>query len=359
MFSEIVKLVPTVDRSTLNRMFTTLNQRFSSVAKKFGQGMKNALKLGGIAAVAGAFLDKLLNPLQKAEEIIDRILNKGDDAVTNADEFGSDPGKLLRLEAVAAAKGVDAETLRTLLGKFQGELAKEQEAAKDPNAKPGLLRDFVDETDMADAFFKFVQSLQALEPSRRTVVQSEVFGEKIRGRASEFFNATDFADVLRQLPSSETLAAAAKRAGALSDKKDLQTAIRNSEDFVKKSGLVEESQINAIDQSERNKLIGEDETLKRFDSLKSTSIAIQELTHKFDKFTTDFITDVAPQLVKATNEISKGLTLLMPFLTETKEWAAGAFEKTIEVVANITTTMENLWGEFKSSRVYKYFGGGN
>ncbi len=36
---------------------------------------------------------------------------------------------------------------------------------------------------------------------------------------------------------------------------------------------------------------------KRFDSLKSSSIAIQELTHKFDAFATDLINNVAPQVV--------------------------------------------------------------
>jgi len=356
VFSEIIKLVPSLDRAAMNSLFATLSRRFTEVAKKFGQGIKTAMKLSPFLAVAGAILSKILNPLEKAEEIIDKILNKGDDANTNAEEFGADPGKLLRLEAIGAAKGLDAATLRTLLGKFQGELAKEQEAAKDPNAKPGILREFVGETDTAQAFFSFVQAMQKLDKSRQVIVQSEVFGDKIRGKGSEFFNSTDFQDILNRLPSAPVLSKAAAKTGALSDRKDLDTAIRNTEDFVRKSSLVNETMVKDIDTSERQKLAAEDETLKRYDSLKSTSIAIQELTHKFDTFTTQLINDTAPLLLKAINELVAGVNIMLPYLEVIKNWTVTAFDGTLQAIADMSLAIEGYWNDFKNSRVYKWFG---
>lgn len=411
MFSEIVKFMLQVDRAGLNRMFQTLNQRFASVAKKFGEGMKNAMKFGGIIGIAGSLIARLLNPLQKAEELIDRIISKGDDAVTNAEEFGTDPGKLLRLEAVAASKGVDSQTLRQLLGKFQSALAGEQEiqaaperlrkeletaapeerqgllvqiaAAEKTAAKGGLLNEFVGETDMADAFFKFIQSIQGLDKSRQTVVQNQIFGEKVRGKAAELFNSKDFAEILAKLPSSEALGTAAVKSGKVADEKDLLTAIRESEDFINKSKLVDESQVQAIDQSERKKNQADDETLKRFDSLKSSSIAIQELTHKFDKFATDFITTVAPQLVNGVNNVSKFAEEFLPSFQELKGVVTTGIDLGLEAAAKVSvavdglitsgaevfgtvadkftgvvTDIEGVWAEFKSSRIYRTFGGG-
>lgn len=358
MFSEIIKLIPQVDRNSLSTMFKTLNDRFAQVAKKFAQGLKGALKLAPLATVAGVFLSKLLNPLEKAEAIIDRIVNKGDDAVTNADEFESDAGRLLRLEALGAAKGLDAATLRQLLGKFQGALAVEKErAALQPEAAPGPLREFITETDTASAFYSFIQSLQRVEKSRQIVVQREVFGDRVRGKASEFFNATDFAEILSKLPSADALRTAAERSGTLSDQKDLNEAIRNSEDFVKKSQLLTEQMIKDIDVSERIKLQSEDQSLIRYDALKSSSIAIQELTHKFDQLASALITDVAPKLVNLLTELDKGLKIMMPFLIEAKDFMAEKLDKGLDLIVQASLAIEGYWQEFKKSRIYLYFKG--
>lgn len=358
MFTEVVKLTPQLDKTSLATMFKSLNQRFSEVAKKFGAGMKGAMRLGPLAAVAGVFLAKLLNPLQRAEEIIDRIINKGDDAITNAEEFGADPGKLLKLEGIAQAKGLDSGTLRTLLGKFQGALAQEQEKAKDPKAAPGILREFVQIEDTAEAFFSFIQSVQKLEKSRQVVVQQEVFGDRIRGRASEFFNAGDFGELLKLFPDSQVLTEAAKKTGALADQKDLNTSIRELQDFVKKSKLVDDGMIKDIDKAERLKNKADDETLKRYDSLKSTSIAVQELTSKFDAFATDMIQKTAPLLVEAINNLTELVNLMMPYLKTLADWTVTAFDKTIETIVAMANAIEGYWAEFKNSRVFKFFGGG-
>ncbi len=363
MFSEVVKLVPQVDQGALRRMFATLNQRFSSVASKFGTGLKRALQLTPLGIITGAFLSKLLNPLQKAEEILDRILKKGNDATSNAEEFNTTPGKLLRLDAVAQAKGLDADTLHLLLGRFQLSLAKEQEQVKLENEKkspanPGILRQFVGDKDVVESFFSFIQSVAAIkDKSRQTVVQTDVFGERIRGKATEFFNTPNFADILGKLPTTEAFDTAAKKTGDLNDKQELLTAIRESQDFIQKSKLVDESQINAIDKSKRVDNQAENESLKRFDSLKTSAIAVQELTEKFDKFTTDFVTNVAPALTEGIQALSDGVGVLTPLVSDAKDLLSTGFDSMVQGLASLTTFAQNTWSEFKTSRIYKFLGG--
>lgn len=412
MFSEVVKLTPQVDSGALNKMFGTLNQRFGQVARKFGDGMKNALKLGGVVGIATAVLSKLLNPLERAEELINRIADKGDNAVTDAEEFNSDAGKLLRLEGVATAHGVDSATLHQLIQKFQGALSKEQDAAAAPErlqkklaaesdpkqrkvieaqliqakaqaAQGGVLHEFLDEKDIVSGFFKFVQSLQKVDPAQRVEVQSQVFGERVRGKASEFFNATDFQAILDKLPSAPVLKTAAEKAGKVADTRDLLTAVRESQDFVSKSKLVDESQVQAIDKSERLKNKADDQTLQRFDASKNASIAIQELTSKFDAFATDFVNNVAPKLVDGVNIVSKVAAEFLPSFKEVKDVLTGGFDKMVEGISNLTLGVQaiwekggdvisgaidrvssivddvsDIWAEFKTSKIYRTFGGG-
>ncbi len=443
MFTEVIKLVPTLDRSALSSMFENLSKRFSSVARKFGDGMKSALKFGGLAGIATALISKLVNPLQKAEEIIDRVLNKGDDAVTAAEEFQSTPGKVLRLQALGRAKGLDPETIFNLVRKFQGALAKEQEAiaapekiqrklaeTKDPVQRlalqaelktaretaqqGGVLHEFINEKDIVEAFFKFSQSLSALgrtDKAQQTVAETQVFGEKVRGKAVEFLNATDFASILSKLPSAKTLDVAATKTGNLNDLKDLLTGVRETEDFVTKSTLVNETQVKALDQSTRLSDKADNQTLQRFDALKSSSIAVQELTAKFDQFTTDFLNNVAPEMVKGINVLSKFAGEFLPSFAEVKGVVIVGIDKIVDVTSDIysvfktifpdstsnggnfvdripfvkslpsvspenlqtlqeninsfsdkvdevTGTIESIWEEFKSSRIYRTFGGG-
>lgn len=409
MFSEVVKLQPQIDRARLSRMFTDLNTRFAGVAKRFGQGMRNALRFGGaggIAGLAAGLLTKLLNPLKKAEEALERILKMGDDAVTNAEDLGTTPGKLLRLQALGAAKGLSPEELNRLLLQFQSALADEQEQAKsfkaqqealpaeqrvarDPDA--GLLREFVDETDIADAFFEFIQSLQHLDKSRQVTVQNEVFGEKMRGKAREFFNAKDFAGLLADLPSDQALDEAANKAGALADTKDRLDAIRGLEDIVTKAKLIGESQVKAQDRNARRELGYENDALVNFDQLKAADDAMESLIKKVEKAITKLTVEFIPPFVEAVNSISK----LVPSASETKDVASGFLESTAQKLValedrkappgvdpatripaedftkksapsdedmaqafrNLRSTIEGIWAEFKSSRFYKMFGG--
>lgn len=366
MFSEVVKLIPSMDRTAVNRMFNTLNQRFASVAKKFGQGMKNVMKFGGFAAVGGAILAKVLNPLEKAEEVIDRILNKGDDAATNAEEFGTSPGKLLRLDALGQMKGLDPDAMRMMLAKFQSSLAEESEKAKDPKNAPGTLRQFVGIKDTGDAFFQFIQTLSNLgrtDKNRQILVQNEVFGEKLRGKASELINATDLGDLVMLMPSVEELTKAAEKIAQLSDLRDRDAALRDLRDFLVKSTLMGKGQINAIGEGKQKELDKENNSLARFKDLKDAKNQMDELLQKFDDLATSLSKNVVPLLTTsleglnmlAGSPVTKSVTDFFTKPTPPGTPTVENLDKNADQAGVLVYTLQEIWKELRKGR--SFFGG--
>lgn len=357
MFTEVIKLIPKLDSTAMNTMFTRLNRRFAAVAKGFGRGMKNALKLSPILAVAGALMAKLVNPLQKAEEAIDRLLNKGDNAVTNAAEFGTSPGSMMVLEGLAATTGLESEQLRMMMAKYQSAVARESEASQQPGYKPGILSEFRNDTDMAQSFFDFIRSTQNLPESQRVNALTTIIGEE-RVKASEFFGVRNWGERIAQMPAGALLGDAAVKAASLQDRKQQQDVNRDLQYFVKHTDLVQPKMIDDIDRSERNRLDKETESLLRYDETKSASLAIQELTAKFDKFVTYVMNTGLPLITKSFGLIETVLVRLEPHITSLAKWTQEAPGLIKTSVKGFSDDMNNVWEQFKSSPIYKGMGGG-
>lgn len=357
MFTELVKLVPVLDKLSLEAMFKTLGKRFGDVAKTFGRGITNVMKLSAIGVAARAF-QILMNPLEKAEEILEKLTEKSGSAQDSAEELGTDPGKLLRLQTLGEAKGVSAEQMRTLLGKFQAELAKEQ--VKAPGEEKGVLRDFVKETDTVDAFFKFVQSLSKMQDkSQQVVIQGDIFGEKLRGKTSQFFNmpTEEIESLLARIPSVADFSEAVKRGDQIGDVKDITDALRNANDFIKKSTIATEGMVKDIDASKQRDLDRENDNLKEFDKLKTASIATQELTAKFDKFVTEFMKEVAPRLVDGVGILEDWFKDAMPYLQSLQKMVTESITGIITGIKDLSASVNRGIEAFKGSSLNRLFKG--
>ena len=274
MFSEVLKIIPQIDNKDLAKMEKALQSRFTKIAKGFGKGLANVLKGGGIAGVALALIDKLLNPLKEVQEAIDRSLSKGDDLATFAAQFNTTAGRLAKVQALGESSGLDPEGLRMLLVKFQTSLA---EAAADPN-KDTSVRAFAGRQDTLEAFFEFIQSLQKLNKGDQLRVQSEVFGERQILKASEFLNA-DFQTLGKQFArfDADKLTVAANKLANISDLNDRLAASRGLDDLVSKSGVINEGMIRAKDASERLNLQKENARIQSYKDLQAISDSVTKI----------------------------------------------------------------------------------
>lgn len=312
MFTEILKVIPKLDAKDLAALEQGLSNRFKKVAKSFGGGILSALKGGGYVAVAGALIDKVLNPLQHVQETIDKTLNQGSELANFAKQFDTSAGNLARLQALGKANGLDSDGLRLILLKFQGAVAK---AAADPGT-PTAVSNFVGKKDTAEAFFEFIQSMQKLTPIQRSLVQQEVFGERQIGRASEFLNA-NFAKQAAKLggPSSDEITASAAYLDSAKKELNLRDARRELKDLTENAVKISPHAINEMSRRADVESTNDTKGLSNFDRLERLQIAGEKIANQMEQG----FAKIAPLLAPALEAL--------PGLLEKLNIGAAAIEK--------------------------------
>ena len=270
-----------MDSSDLKKLEDQLQSRFTKISKKFGKGLMDVLKGGGIAGLALGLIDKLLNPLKAVQESIDRTLKTSDDLATQANQFSTSSGKLFKLVQIGKSAGLDQEGLFTLITKFQTAVAQ---AKADPNDQSvSAVRNFTNEKDTAINFFNFIQSLKKLgeiDRNQQLLVQQQVFGEKQIGKMSEFLNL-DFAKQFRATgldkQSSETFTKAIDKMAKLSDFADILKVKNENKDIIDKSRLINESMIKQRAKSDALALEKENLQIKSYNDLAAISDTVSKI----------------------------------------------------------------------------------
>lgn len=235
MFTEVLKIVPRIDRAALAVMESTLTKRFVRVAGRFGKGLEKVMK-GNLLFLSLGFVSQLLNPLEKVHDRIKELLGEGFDIGELADRFQTSPGTIKRMQAFGQSLGLSPERLNEMMGKFAEAIEKAREEIANPYIEPSkatvALGEFVNEKDMGKAFFQFIRSLQAqgqstgvLEIDKRTglpapaedrarlqreglldrltgsdireAIEKEIFGEVQRGAARRFIESDFMKDLER------------------------------------------------------------------------------------------------------------------------------------------------------------------
>ncbi len=296
MFSEILKIIPQLDNGDLNKMDSSLTKRFASISKKFGKGLVSTLMGGGIAGIALGIVDKLLNPLKDVQEAIDRTLSKADDLVTFAERFNTTSGKLFKLQQAGVATGLDPDTLFMMIEKFQSAVA---DAAKDPN-KNTSVRQFVGQKDTAESFFTFIQGLGKLRKTNAdgaTLVENEVFGEKLVLKMADFLQS-DFGKLFAQMHAraSEEYTPKINRLGNLNDFKDRLTAQRNLEDIFVKGSTINDGMILTNNSIEKQNLAKENNRIGNYQGLAALSQSVDKVLGTLEKNILPLLGDIAPAL---------------------------------------------------------------
>ncbi len=267
-----------MDSSDLKKLEDQLQSRFTKISKKFGKGLMDVLKGGGIAGLALGLIDKLLNPLKAVQESIDRTLKTSDDLATQANQFNTSSGKLFKLVQIGKSAGLDQEGLFTLITKFQTAVAQ---AKADPNDQSvSAVRNFTNEKDTALNFFNFIQSLQKLDRNQQLLVQQQVFGEKQIGKMSEFLNL-DFAKQFRATgldrQTSDTFTKSIDKMAKLSDLADILKVKNENKDIIDKSRVINESMIKQRAKSDALALEKENLQIKSYNDLAAISDTVSKI----------------------------------------------------------------------------------
>lgn len=290
MFTEILKIDPKIDQTDLNKMETSLTSRFTKIAKKFGAGIKTALSLGGIAGIGLALIDKVLSPLKEIQEQIDKTLHRADDISVEAKQFNTSTGNLFKLQTLGQARGLAPEELNVLLTKFQGATVG---ALADPSKQTSVRNFAFKGQDTAEAFFAFIQALQKLPKEQQVLAQTEVFGERQIGRASEFLNTANFGALAGKLSLGPGAVYTQKinRVAELADLDKVEKTNLAAKDFIGTGDKIDERKVTAINVSQGVQESRLRDKLDNFTLIKKVDDAVNDITDILSNLLTG-VTDI-------------------------------------------------------------------
>lgn len=361
MFTEILKIVPRIDRAALAVMESTLTKRFLRVAGQFGKGLEKVMK-GNLLFLSVGFVAQLLNPLEKVHDKIKELLGEGFDIEEIADRFNTAPGTIKRMQAFGQSLGLDPSRLNELMGKFAEAIEKARDELANPTVEPSrgtqALRQFVDEEDLGKSFFQFIRSLQAqgkdpgtVEINRQTgnpvrpeerdrlerqglierqtgldirrAIEKEIFGDVQHGAARKLIES-DFARVFERLglkaghiekPGSpdwegndtieigvpNKLDTALENLIKLAEQQRVRSTRNQLNDFIQSSGMITENVVKGVEDADERERAADRRNLSNAETLQRASKNLDEITKL---------------LSTVSNKVLEGVGLLATFIPQ-------------------------------------------
>lgn len=308
MFSEVLRIKPVLDAAAAKQMENSLNKRFQRIGKVFSSGLKMAIK-GSILGISLGLLNKLLNPIEALEEKIKTLLGQGTDIKDLAGDFNTSPGQIKRLQDVAQSLGVQPDQLKDLMEKYAAAIDSATKELADPFVKPSeqtqAVRNFVGEKDMAEGFFKFLQSLRAegQGPGRTQVVgdpthnitrqlsgvesrkefERAVFGDTLKGGNRKLVE-TDLGQQFGKInePSAARLTKAVNKTAELADQQRILQTKNDTKNFVDTSDQLNSKMISDMEAARAREEAKVTRRLDIYDEVRRAADGIEVLKEKFE-----------------------------------------------------------------------------
>lgn len=302
MASYILKVQPMLDAAKARQIETTLTHRFTNVARKFGRGLKNAMRFGLTGGAIGAgfamLSNAILNPLREADQKINDILAKADNIGTRAKQFGTNEADYFALQAVAALKGVQEADLVNILTRMQTMVG--DAALGEKNA----LVNYKDETNMVKVFLDVVKELNKLNDTEKSAMQAQIFGQKAVGKLADFTDKNfDIEAESRNLMSEagatrEGVQRRSKQLGVLEDYQSRLREITAAQDYLNTGKGITKTTLDAQNLAAQNQNRRIASYMDMYDYLSTLNNSLQEAQIKF--------AEIAVAMVRiADNDLSK------------------------------------------------------
>lgn len=315
MFTEILRIKPVLDPASTKKMQASLSERFGSVAKKFGHGLKGVIK-GSLLGISLGLLNRILNPLEELEEKIKTLLGQSGDLRDLSDRFNTGPGQIKRLQDVAGSLNVKPEELKDAMEKFADAVEQARREIADPflarSDTSFAVKNFTGETDLAEGFLSFIKSLHAASASDRSKVERSVFGADQHGSFKRFID-TDFDTQAKKInePSAQRLQNAIVTTANLNEKKnELGIENANKELLVTAAKLNDQmiKDMQAAEAREQKKLTDQ---IDSYQDLRRGANAVEDIKEGF----TNLLNNVTTMLGEL-----KQITAFIPKFTNSKMW---------------------------------------
>lgn len=190
MMSAILKVKPQIDQNDAKKMERSLFDRFKNVGKTVKKTLKDVVS-GGLLGFAVGLAQNMLSPIEAVEDKIKAMLDKAGEFKDMADDFNTSAGNMRQLELFGLMSGLKNENLKAMMTSFRSAIDETQERMlrKEPlDEKQSIVKNFVGEKDIAEGFFKFVQSLRQIDGPRRELIERSLFGGVQYGGAKRFID---------------------------------------------------------------------------------------------------------------------------------------------------------------------------
>lgn len=383
MFTEILKIIPRLDRAALAVMESQLTKRFMRVATRFGKGMEKVMK-GNLLFLSLGFITQLLNPLEKIHDKIKDMLGQGSDLDEIAAKFDTTPGAIKRLESVAESIGLAPDRLRDMMSKYADAVEAARKELADPTAQKSdatrAVSEYVNDKDMAQSFFKFLQGLRA-QGQRGTIEESAVAGMSLERARQEGAIRTVTGEKQRERSEEAVFGEATYGAARRFIDADFQKAFERIgvrlEDFHSSGSALDKTLQNLIVQADRQRatqtknelndftLTGSKITPKVIDDMEAAaererkrdrsqfdSIAeLQKATKNIDEIKV-VLQDLQQKAIEGLGFVSGFIPEIRTFFGEVKGW----FETTIpEVKRQVMSVKESILKFTQNPFLSKFF----
>lgn len=185
----VLQIDPKISSDDAKKTENQLNSRFAKVAKNYGDEMRKQnekvtsgfsshmklalgkLKVGWIA-LAGAVASVLTNPFDEVDAKLNELLSKFDNISTRAKQWGVDPTRYWLLNQVGKIAGVPEGGIDNALLRIADRLEKAQ-TGEDPT-----LKNYLDEQDIIDVFYKLAQTWNRMNPTERGASMADILGTR-------------------------------------------------------------------------------------------------------------------------------------------------------------------------------------
>lgn len=282
------------DTSSLNKMEKDLSNRFTKIAKRFGNGLKAAGKVlalggGGVTAILG-LLTSLLDPITALNEKIDGTLERADDLTDRAETLGTSVSRYAALSGALQVQGLDQGNIDMMINQITTLLGEAK------SGKKNILSEYSGETDIAKVMYQVLQQIRNItDRGEQARVIADIFGQRMVAKLGGVM-ANGIDEGIRAIGAGinwQSLDTSIKKLGDLQDYQAGLIMNRQLREIVSMAnGLVDKTLIDKQQAIEELKSKNLQSQIKSYDDLAKIAISmeiVKNMTIKGTGYLAEFV----------------------------------------------------------------------